>query len=121
MSRFCVTLPDELHETLRQGAKKKNRSISNYMRELIEMGLEIESISEEKNNDSGQFNSLFTDEKLALLWKNILSWSLETRVLTRVLFEKILDQKLPNAATEMQMIKDKSQARAEGLIGLDID
>ncbi len=122
MARFSITIPDSLHETLTKLALKKQISLSQTIRELIESGCEIERLTQEAMGNSGNGKDTpFSPEKEKILWKNILAWTLETRVLTRVLFGKILEGKYPDVNSEMDMIKGKAEARAMGLLDMNDD
>jgi hypothetical protein len=121
MAQYCISLPEEFHEKLKLGAKKQHISISHYIRKLVEMGMELESLSDENEGGSGDKTSLFSEEKQRVLWKNLLSWSLESRVLTRVLFGKILDGKFPDVDGEIKMIKEKAEAKVDGLLEINED
>ncbi len=121
MGQYCISLPEELHEKLKSGAKKQHISLSQYLRKLVEMGMELESLSDENKKGDGDNTSVFSEEKQRVLWKNLLSWSLETRVLTRVLFGKILDAKFSDVDDEINMIKEKAEAKVDGLLEINED
>ncbi len=121
MARFCISLLDEIHEKLKLNAKKQHISIAHYIRKLIEMGMELEKLTDQNKGGSGENSSIFSEEKQRILWKNLLSWSLESRVLSRVLFEKILDSKFPDVKAEIKIIKEKSEAKASGLLDINED
>ncbi|MBM3894783.1 toxin-antitoxin system HicB family antitoxin [Candidatus Dependentiae bacterium] len=121
MGQYCISLPEQLHEKLKVGAKKQQISVSQYIRKLVEMGMELEDLTDQNKNGGGENSSIFSEEKQRTLWKNLLSWSLESRVLSRVLFEKILDGKYPDVKAEIKMIKEKSEAKANGLLDINED
>ena len=121
MARFCITLPDEIHEKLKSGAKKQHISIAHYIRKLVEMGMELEALTDENTNGDGTKNSIFSEEKQRVLWRHLLTWSLESRTLIRGLFEKILESKLPNVIAEVQTVKEKAEARVLGLLEINED
>ena len=119
MARFCISLPDDIHKKLKLKAKDQHISLAHYLRKLIEMGVELENLTDQNKAGSGENSSIFSEEKQRVLWKNVLSWSLETRVLTRVLFGKILDAKYTDVNAEIKMIKEKAEARTLGLLDMD--
>jgi metal-responsive CopG/Arc/MetJ family transcriptional regulator len=122
MARFSITLPDSLHEALTNLALKKQISLSKTIRELIESGLEIERLTEESiNNSHNGKDTPFSHEKEKILWKNVLAYTLETRVLTRVLFGKILEGKYQDVNSEIARIKGKAEARVLGLLDINED
>ena len=121
MGQYCISLPEQLHEKLKVGAKKQQISVSQYIRKLVEKGMELEDLTDQNKSGSGENGSIFSEEKQRVLWKNLMSWSLETRVLTRVLFGKILDTKYPDVDAEIQMIKEKAEAKANGLLDINED
>ncbi|MCD8500085.1 MAG: hypothetical protein LRY43_03365 [Gammaproteobacteria bacterium] len=82
--------------------------------------MEIESLSDNKGG-TGENSSIFSEEKQRTLWKNLLSWSLETRVLTRVLFGKVLDGKYPDVDNEVNIIKEKAEAKVNGILDINED
>lgn len=122
MARFSITLPDTLHEELAKLAEKNHKTLSQTIRELIESGLEIERLSNDPmsgNHQNGE--SAFTPEKEKILWKHLLSWSLESRILVRGLFEKILESKMSDVIGEVEKIKEKAESRIIGLLELNDD
>lgn len=121
MARFCISLPDEIHEKLKLNAKGQHISVAHYIRKLIEMGMEIESLTDKNKGDASDNSSIFSEEKQRVLWKNLMSWSMETRLLTRVLFGKILDGKYPDVNAEIKSIKDKATAHALGILDMNED
>jgi len=121
MTRFCISLPDDIHEKLKSNAKEQHISIAHYIRKLIEMGLEIENLTGKNKGDAGDNTSIFSEEKQRALWKNLMSWSLESRLLTRVLFGKILEGKYPDVDAEIKSIKDKATAHALGILDMSED
>ena len=122
MARFSITLPDSLHESLSTLAEKKQISLSQTIRELIESGLEIERLTQEATGGTGENNERpFSPEKEKMLWKHLLASSFESRMLIRGLFEKILESKLDNVLGEVQKIKEKAESRAAGLLELNED
>jgi hypothetical protein len=122
MARFSITLPDTLHEQLAKLAEKNHKTLSQTIRELIESGLEIERLSNDPMSGNHQNNdAAFPPEKEKILWKHLLSWSLETRILVRGLFEKILEKNMSDVMSEVQKIKEKSESRVIGLLELNED
>ena len=119
MARFSITLPDTLHETLASLSEKNKKTLSQTIRDLIESGLEIERLSNDPMGNGQSNEQAFTPEKERILWKNLLSWSLESRALIRGLFEKALESKMTDVVGEVQKIKEKSEARAIGLLELN--
>lgn len=122
MAQYCVSLPEEFHQRLKLGAKKKHLSLSQYLRELVESGLEVERLTEASMGNSGNGqDAIFSPDKQKVLWKNLLAWSLESRILIRGLFEKILESRLNDVLGEVQKIKEKAEARALGLLNMSED
>ena len=103
MGQYCISLPEQLHEKLKVGAKKQHISLSQYIRKLVEMGMELEDLTDQNKGGSGEGSSIFSEEK------------------QRVLFGKILDGKYPDVDVEIQMIKEKAEAKANGLLDINED
>lgn len=122
MTRYCVSLPEAFHENLKSGAKKRHISLSHYLRELVESGLEMERLTDMSMGNTGSgHDSTFSPEKEKILWKNLLAWTIESRLLVRGLFEKILENRLDNVLGDVQAIKEKAEARASELLNMNDD
>lgn len=50
MERITISLYDEIHEKINSRAKEKRLQVSAYARQLIELGLKIEEMSDYTNN-----------------------------------------------------------------------
>ncbi len=73
MPRICITFHQEMLHQLHMKAKHKKITVSQYIRELIEIGLKIEEMAEQKEvNGSSKMKETEMPDELKLLWKNSL-------------------------------------------------
>lgn len=86
MKRISISFYDDIYKKLDERKKEEGlSSVAQCVRELVDLGLKIESASKEnepKNNESDQLLEIKS------LLKNGLIWSLEARLLARYLVEK---------------------------------
>ena len=113
MNQISVTFSKKLEGKLRQNAKKKDLSISQYIRELVEIGLQVE---EAATKNLTQNSNSETQSSPLDLWENSLTWELESRYLLRFLVEQAsLDDKL-KAKYILDTAKTKAEAFVKGLL-----
>src|SRR5438105_3166253 len=100
MEKITIKIDDELFKKMNARMEKTDcKSISQCARELIDLGLKIEeaaSLQEGENTDHG------IDPMLLEILKNNLIWSMETRLLVRLLVDKNVDS---DAGQTMDLIK----------------
>lgn len=96
MYRLTINLSDDVFEKLKIQANNKNLSLSHYGHVLIESSLRIEQATFE--TETAQFNQIAwmkrMDDlgKMKKILKNLLTWQLESRYLTRHLVEKLFEK-----------------------------
>lgn len=117
MERTTITFYDETYQQLKIRAQKNgNQSIAHCVRELVELGLKIEkaaSESEDSPAKNGFENMLF---ELKTLLKSNLSWSLETRLLSRFLIENQPNIGKEKQAEVLEKYKESAQNYVNGLV-----
>lgn len=117
MKRINVTLYDEVYETLEARAKKSgSKSISQQIRDLIDLGLKVEAAAQQNSEDDRGFNQ----EKMFDMLKKNMVWSLETRLLARYIVEQ-----LPNADKQsnleiLEQYKEKANHYVEGMLNENV-
>jgi hypothetical protein len=116
-ARTTVSFYTEVYQRLEERTKQKGlASVGQSIRELVDLGLRIEDAA--KSNDKGAGDELL-DAILDLknLFKSNLNWSLETRLLTRLLVEKQADPTQENSAEILKKCQERAQQYVQGLLG----
>jgi hypothetical protein len=113
MNKITIKLDDALFEKIQSRlANSENKTLSQCIRELIELGLEAETISTStpKSNDANE-NLHF----LLSMLKTTMTWTMETRLLARILVENsdIEDNK---ANDYMRVAKERSASHIDKVI-----
>lgn len=88
MKRLTTTYNDEVYDKLKERTSKKGiTSMSDCIREMVDMVLELEGNQDnilEKNDDANLKNIVLEMQQIL---KNNLTWMLETRLLVRHIVE----------------------------------
>jgi hypothetical protein len=117
MIRISITFYDEVHEKLKDGANKKNVSLAQHIRELVEIGSRVEeSAAKKQDGDAGELNKIDNLNELKSLWKNSLSWGLETRYLIRYLVENMSEKNKDVIADILKKSTDKADSFVSALL-----
>lgn len=117
MERITVTFYDEIHEKIKERTKIKGiSSIAQCVRELVELALKFEEISEKSEGKNNESDLLSLLSELKNLLKNNLSWSLETRFLSRFLIENHPHIDKDKQAEVLQKFKERAQDLVNGLL-----
>lgn len=122
MKRITVTIYDEINEKLEARTKKNGlESVSQCVRELVELGLRIEAAAEKsgEQNDENDLKKSLGELKNYL--KSNLTWALETRLLARFLVEKHPGEMVEDKSEILQKYKASASHFVEGLYGEKID
>lgn len=113
MKRINVTFYDEIYEKIAARAEKnRSKSIAEQVRELVELGLKIEAVSESQSTES---QSLDQEHLLSML-KNNLVWALETRLLARYLVERLPENDKQNHIEILDKYREKASDYVEGML-----
>ena len=118
MNRVTITLSDDLFKKIEGRRQEKSlSSAAQCMRELIELAWRIEEIAKnsaaEKDKASEELQAIL--EIKELLKKNMI-WSMETRMLARVLV-KYMEHDGPETNNKLlAMCKEKATAHVKGFL-----
>ena len=113
MKRINITLYDDMFNKIQDRIKNTGgKSIAHEIRELLDLALRIEEAA--KNND--EIEQQNDNEQILGMLKNSLVWSLETRLLTRHLVEKLASASGVNQSDILIKSKDKAIAYVDGLL-----
>ncbi len=122
MKRITVTFYDEINVQLEERAKKNGLdSVSQCVRELVELGLKIEAAAEKSVEQTDENDIKKSLDELKNYIKSSLTWSLETRLLTRFLVEKHPGEMAEDKSEILQKYKASASNYVEGLYGDKID
>lgn len=113
MSQIPVGFPKKIEEKLRQTAKKRGVTLSHYIRELVEIGLQVEESAAKNLSEKNviEMQNLQMD-----LWENSLAWELESRYLLRYLVEQTSLNDKQKANYILETAKSKAEAFVKGLL-----
>src|ERR1700733_3180230 len=88
MKRISIGFYDEVCEQLKEIMKEEGLpTLAQCIRELVDLALRIKNSAKNSNAKNDETNLLNAVSELKNLFKNNMSWSLETRLLTRFLVE----------------------------------
>ncbi|CAN5419655.1 hypothetical protein BH10PSE19_BH10PSE19_00010 [soil metagenome] len=117
MNRISITFNDESYAKLQIQAEKKKISLAKYVRELVDIGLQVEeAASQNEDNKKLKKNEIDALGELKELWKNNLIWTLESRYLSRYLVENIAGKEEEAIAKVLEKTKEKSRSFVAGLL-----
>src|SRR6056297_3457610 len=91
MKRVSITFYDEIMNKLEARMQAKGmQSIAQCVRELVDLGLKIEAAAKEKPDDKPkESEEVLLLKEIKNLMKNNLTWSMESRLLARILVENM--------------------------------
>jgi hypothetical protein len=118
MNQIPVRIDKKTEEKLRAQAKEKDMKLSQYIRHLIEIGLRIEEMSKQQEQDKPHQNPILDELQLHKKWfqKNLQS-SYETLYLTRYLLTHLPEEKTGDHHQFLDQAQTKAKAFVEGLTG----
>jgi hypothetical protein len=117
MRRITINFPQAAFEQLQKNAIKKEVSLAYYLRELVEIGRQVEEAASLQKEAAEQKNNAdFLPESDAHLWKHDLLWTLESRYLLRYLVDNMSDQSAEKREAVLGTAKEKAQVLVEELL-----
>jgi len=117
VKRPTITFADEIYAKLeRRMSEKGLKSISECVRELVELGLRIEESAAKNTEKEEDIDLLSQLLELKNLLKNNLIWSLESRLLARLLVENNSADTKENKIAILEQYKNKAQNYVEELL-----
>jgi hypothetical protein len=124
MPRILVTLTQNVFDQLQENATQKQIPIARYARDLISIGLQVEeAVAKEGNSNNPKKNEIEKFDDLKVLWRNDLSWLLESLHLIRYLTHHMIysenlssDENRNRTDEIIQKAKEKAQSYVEGLL-----
>ncbi len=117
MHRINVTFSNEIFEKVKLASEKKQISYGQYVRDLVEIGLKVEEAAAQSNNQNNlKSNEIESLGELKILWKNNLSWLLETRYLIRYLIENSSTENREKQIEILDKAKEKALSFVQGLL-----
>jgi predicted CopG family antitoxin len=119
MERSTVTFYDEISEKIKRRAEKNgNQSFSQAIRELVELALKVEEAAEKSVDGTKEIDGLAKAlSELKRLSEINMSWSLETRFLSRFLVDNQPNIDSEKKLEALKTYKEKAQQHVKGLIG----
>ncbi len=117
MKRPTITFTDEMYEKLEKRMTEKGlKSISECVRELVNLGLRIEESAAKNTEKEDDIDLLSQVLELKNLLKNNLIWSLESRLLARLLVETHSADTQENKIAILEQYKNKAQSYVDELV-----
>ncbi len=117
MKRPTITFTDEIYAKLESRMSQKGlKSISECVRELVDLGLRIEESSAKNTEKEDEIDVLSQVLELKNLLKNNLIWSLESRLLARLLVENNSKDTKENKIAILEQYKNKAQSYVDELV-----
>lgn len=116
MKRISVSFYDEKYQILEEMVRNnESSSVAQSVRELVDLGIKLREVA--KNSDSQKNDDTITPLFLELkkLFKNMLSWGLETRLLARFLVENFPGVEQEKMMAISKQYKKTAQDYIEGL------
>src|SRR5438477_11534454 len=106
MQKITVKVEDDVYKKVEARSVKNGcKTISQCARELIELGIKIEEAALLQEGENAH-NAI--DPMLLEILKNSLIWSMETRLLVRLLVDKNVDSNAGQTMDLMKTAKDKA-------------
>ncbi len=123
MPRITITFYTDLFNQLQENATQKQIPVAHYVRDLVDIGLQVEKAAAKKSHSGGNQKSEIEElGDLKKLWENNLAWLLESLHLIRYLIrhsthdEKLLlEGNKSHTDNIINKAKDKAQAYVNGL------
>jgi predicted CopG family antitoxin len=117
MKRPTITFTDGMYEKLEKRTTEKGlKSISECVRELVDLGLRIEESAAKNTEKEDDIDLLSQVLELKSLLKNNLIWSLESRLLARLLVETNSVDTQENKIAILEQYKNKAQSYVDELV-----
>jgi hypothetical protein len=113
MGRVTISFDKKTEDNLRKNAATKEMGLAEYLRKLIMLGLKIEAASEKESEEK---NEEFSYEELKKLWTNSLAWTLENRLLTRLLMKEVSKKSEAELLATVNSLKEKSETFVAGFV-----
>jgi Arc/MetJ-type ribon-helix-helix transcriptional regulator len=121
MKRPTITFSEEQYEKIEKRMQEKSlKSVSECVRELVDLGLRIEEAAAKSTEKEEEIDVLSEILELKNLLKSNLVWSLEARLLTRLLVEIQPNDNRENKINKIEILeqyKNKAQNHVNELIG----
>ncbi len=115
--RITITFYEETCEKIKERTQIKGlASIAQCIRELVDLALKFEEITEKSNDKNNENDLLSLLAELKNLLKNNLNWSLETRFLSRFLIENHPNVTKEKQVEVLQKYKDRAHDLVNGLL-----
>lgn len=121
MKRISITFYDELVDLLESNAKEKNISLAQYVRKLVEVGLKVETYSNQQNETQNSIEDQFENLKLDLQkWlQKILVADYESLYLLRYMIPQMLGKEKEKHLEFMKKAKLHAEGFVHGALGVD--
>jgi Arc/MetJ-type ribon-helix-helix transcriptional regulator len=117
MHRPTVTFSEEIYAKLKNRMQEKGfKSLSDCIRNLVELMLKIEEAASKSKENNDETDILSEILQLKYLLKNNLIWSLESRLLARLLVETNPAISNENNIDILEQYKNKAQNHVDTLI-----
>jgi hypothetical protein len=116
MNQIPVRIDKKTEEKLRTQAKEREMKLSQYIRHLIEIGLKIEEMSKQQEQNKSNHNPILDELQLHKKWfQKSLQSSYETLYLTRYLLAHLPEEKAGEHHQFLEQAQTKAKALVEGL------
>jgi Arc/MetJ-type ribon-helix-helix transcriptional regulator len=121
MKRPTINFTDSMYEKLEKRIQEKELpSISECVRELVDLGFRIEEAAAKSNDEENSIDLASELSALKQLLKENTIWSLEARLLTRFLVEAHKTDGQGHVADILEQYKMKAQKHVHELLnGID--
>lgn len=118
MNQIPVGFDKKTEEKLRRNAKAKEMKLAQYIRTLVDIGLQVEEMSERKESAKESKDSLMSalEFQQKLLQKGLIS-SYEILYLTRYILAKLPEDKSGEHNQILDSAQTKAKSLVEGLLG----
>jgi hypothetical protein len=118
MERLTISFYDEIAQKLNKRAAKKNISVAQYIRDLVNIGLRVEEMSEQKKSENDGNDPLQAElETLKKLQRKGLDSSYESLYIVRHILINLLEEDPKKHVEILDMAKVKSKSFVDGLLG----
>jgi len=109
MRRINLVLPNKYVAYLQADAVKKEVSLARHVRDLIEVGRQVEEAAAQQAEPSTLHNTHSSLDDSKELWKQSLLCALESRYLMRYLVDRLPDQSPEKRDAVLKAVKEKAQ------------
>ena len=122
MNQISVKFDKKTEAVLRQKAQEKEMRLSEYLRRLIEIGLRVEEASSSKSSeDKLNYPKISELGELLKLWEKTLAWTLESRLLLRILVPQVLEKEEEKQKQLVTTTRTKAEKYVAGLLNNEVD